>query len=186
MSCGILDGDRLERLLELAAPARRPPRPGGPPGALFPGLDVEPLALADLALALDRLVQKLLASLAVLGGAGQAPVGHGVLRLELEAPAEGPLGLVVPEVMQQRVALVEPALHLGVPGGDREVGAPDALDDPGLLPGTDVEGVPVARMPPLRLLRGLRRRRAGQRRPQQEEAANLDGLYGGFGGSFRR
>ena len=49
-----------------------------------------------------------------LGGARQAPMGHGIVGLQLQTPAEGALGFVKPEGVQQRVALVEPLLDLGV------------------------------------------------------------------------
>ena len=79
-------------------------------------------------------------------GARQAPIGHGVVGLQLQAPAEGALGFVVPEGMQQRVALVEPALDFGILGGDGEVGLADAGDGPRLLAGSGIEGLAVLRV----------------------------------------
>ena len=49
-----------------------------------------------------------------VAGTGQPPVGHGALGIELEAPAEGALRLVPPEVVQQRVALVAHRVSVGL------------------------------------------------------------------------
>ena len=101
-------------------------------------LDIQALALGDFVLALDGFAQEVGGAVA-FGGAGQAPIGHGVVRLQFQAPTEGALGFVKPEGVQQRVALVEPLLDLGVPGGDGKRRDADALDQPRLLARPDVE-----------------------------------------------
>ena len=102
------------------------------------GFDVKALALGDFALALDGFAQEVGSAVAV-GGARQAPIGHGIVRLQLQTPAEGALGFVEPEGVQQRVALVEPLLDLRVLGGDGEGRDADAFHDPGLLARPGVE-----------------------------------------------
>src|SRR5579862_102474 len=59
----------------------------------FEGFDVEALALGDLVFTLDGLAQEVGGAVA-FGGAGESPVSHGVVGLQLQAPAEGALGLV--------------------------------------------------------------------------------------------
>jgi hypothetical protein len=43
----------------------------------------------------------------------EAPVAHGALRIDANALLKGAGGFVVPEVVQQAEALVEPGLRLG-------------------------------------------------------------------------
>ena len=102
------------------------------------GLDIQALALGDFVLAPDGFAQEVGGAVAVRG-ARQAPIGHGIVGLQLQAPAEGALGFVKPERMQQRVALVEPLLDLRVLGGDGKRRDPDAFHDPGLLARPGVE-----------------------------------------------
>jgi hypothetical protein len=101
-------------------------------------LDIQALALGHFVFALDGFAQEVGGAVAV-GGACQAPIRHGIVGLQLQAPAEGALGFVKPEGVQQRVALVEPLLDLRVLGGDGEGRDADAFHDPGLLARPGVE-----------------------------------------------
>jgi len=111
----------------------------------FPGFDVEALALGDGTLVFGGFADEIGGAVAASGAAvsvsdGEAPVGHGVIGFELQAPAEGAFGFVEPEGVEQGIALVEPLLDLGVFGGDGEVCRADAGHGPGLLAGSAVEG----------------------------------------------
>ena len=127
----------------------------------FQGLDVETLALAHSVFALRRFPDEFLRALAVIGRASQPPVRHGVIRFQLDAPAESALGLVKPERMKQGVTLVEPLLHFRVLCRDREMSFPDARHGPGLLAGPRIKRLTVERVP---LLIGCRRRLGGRSR----------------------
>src|SRR5262249_48849582 len=76
------------------------------------GLDVQSLPLAHPLLALGCLPDKLRRAIASLRSASESPVRHGVIGLELQAPAEGALCFVKPERMKEGVTLVEPLLDL--------------------------------------------------------------------------
>ena len=92
-----------------------------------PGLEVRALVRSDRGLAGQRLLHERLGALAVAAGPCHAPVRHGVAGLELQAPSERALSFVEPVRVQQRVALVEPRLDLGIPGGDGEMRPADAV-----------------------------------------------------------
>lgn len=76
--------------------------------------DKHPLPLADLVFAPHGFPDKLARAVLAFGRARQTPVGHRILRLQLQAPAKTAFGLIEPEGMQQRIALIEPLLNLGV------------------------------------------------------------------------
>lgn len=60
-------------------------------------------------------------------GAVDAPVAHGTFGIEAGGLAEGAQGFVVPEIVQQIEALIEPNLRFGGAGCNREMAVADAL-----------------------------------------------------------
>ena len=139
-------------------------------------VDIKLFAGTGLALSLDRLADHVRPRPGRPNRAAcrarQSPVGHGVLGLQFQAPTKGALGLVVPEGMEQRIALVEPALYLGILRRDGKMRHANACDRPRLLARSGVKGLAVLGMTQLRENAGVRRWKRGQRQGQAEECCD--------------
>src|SRR5262245_15311077 len=138
------------------------------------GLDVQPLPPAHTLFTLGRLPDELRGAVASTRRASQSPVRHGVIGLELQAPAERALRLVKPERMKEGVALVEPVLDLGILRCNRKMSLTDPRHGPGFLARASIKRFAVERVA---LFVGCRQRSLGRSRRLSRNAGRQHNKY---------